>query len=195
MVNTPISRRREFEVLRHHSWFLIASMNLASDRAAQLDRTMRRLGLPAMPVDREEFLRLQIETAREIGGVRTRLLLDAPQEVEKYHFGPLQIALAMLSAMLKKYRRLARDHAELRNESLDEYCQKNRDFVNRLDALRDSIAHQRYDNVVQQESFTRMFDGVRSAHFLTLLTEGANLLREYLERWSRELEGGSTGGD
>ena len=32
---------------------------------------------------------LQVETAQEIGGIRARMLLDAPEEIEKYHWGPL----------------------------------------------------------------------------------------------------------
>ena len=100
----------------------------------------------------------------------------------------------MLSAMLHRYRRLAREHSEFCDEKLDEYCQRNGDFVDRLDALRDSIAHQRYDNVGKQASFVKTFDGARSAHAVTLLIEGESVFRDYLERWSSELEGDSTDG-
>ena len=97
------TKRDECWALWHHSCLLRAATNLATDRQRQLVRTLDRLGFQAIPDDGGELVRLQVETAQEIGGVRTRMLLDAPEEIEKYHWGPLQIALCLLAGVLAKY--------------------------------------------------------------------------------------------
>ena len=79
---------REYGDLLRHSHLLRASMNLAHDRHQQLQRTLAVLGFSEMPTDPENITRVQVEAANEIGGIKTRMLLDATAEVEKYHFGP-----------------------------------------------------------------------------------------------------------
>ena len=70
-------------------------MNLAADREHQLSQTSNRLGVSGGNLQEETLTRLQVETAKEIGGFQTRMLLDAPREIAKYHFAPLQIALCV----------------------------------------------------------------------------------------------------
>ena len=81
-------------------------MNLAYDRHQQVQQTLVVLGLSKMPRDSENITQVQVQAAKEIGGIKTRMLLDAPSELEKYHFGPLQVSLCLLSAMLDEYARL-----------------------------------------------------------------------------------------
>ena len=71
--------RDECWALWYHSCLLRASTNLAADRHRQLVRTLDRLGFRSIPDDSGDFIKLQVETAREIGGVRTKMLLDAAE--------------------------------------------------------------------------------------------------------------------
>ena len=140
-----------------------------------------------MPRDHETLTLLQVHAAKEIGGVNTRMLLDAPQEVLKYHFGPLQIALALLFAIIEKYRQLSKAHPVFRDDAVDQYCRENHQFVENLEALRNSIVRQRYDNMDEQEKFVKEFSGGKTDHLVTLLIEGESVYRDYLKRLWRSL--------
>ena len=157
-------------------------MNLAHNRSQQLDNTIRDLGLSSIPTDNEAFAQLQVEAAKEIGGVNTRMLLDAPQEVQKYHFGPLQIALSLLFAIIAKYRQLSGSHPVFRDDAIDDYCHENHQFVENLEALRNSIVRQRYNNIDEQKKFVEEFSGDKNKHVVTLLIEGENVYKNYLRR-------------
>ncbi len=163
-------------------------MNLANDRHQQIENTIQDLGLSSIPRDHETLTLLQVHTAKEIGGVNTRMLLDAPQEVLKYHFGPLQIALALLFAIVEKYRKLSKAHPVFRDDAVDQYCRENHQFVEDLEALRNSIVRQRYDNMDDQEKFTKEFSGDKTEHLVTLLIKGESLYQDYLRRLARSLK-------
>ena len=90
---------------------------------------MRDLGFSTVPRDGEAFTALQVRAAKEIGGVETRMLFDAPQEVMKYHFGPLQVSLCLLYAMIERYRQLAKSDPTLTDDALDQFCHDNHEFV------------------------------------------------------------------
>ena len=174
--------KAEFYALVQHSHFLRSSMNLAYDRHKQLENTMQKLGLSSVPGDSETFTQLQIQAAKEIGGIKTRMLLDASQEIQRYHFGPLQIALSLLYAIIEKYRQLSRAHPVFRDDGVDQYCCENRQFVETLQSVRNSIIRQRYDNMDEQEKFVNEFSGDKNEHLTTLLIKGESVYREYLSR-------------
>ena len=180
--------KAEFYALVQHSHFLRSSMNLARDRQQQLAKTMQELGLSSIPTDPDIFTQLQVEAAKEIGGINTRMLLDASQEVEKYHFGPLQISLAMLFAIIEKYGQLSRAYSVFRDDAVDKYCCENREFVEDLEALRNSIVRQRYDNMDTQKRFVGEFAGDNKRHVVTLLIEGTSVYEGYLRRLSLLLQ-------
>ncbi len=174
--------KSEFDALVQHAHLLRSSMNLAHDRSQQLERTMRDLDFSSIPGEIEQLTLLQIQAAKEIGGINTRMLLDASEEVQKYHFGPLQIALSLLFAIIEKYRQLSRAHAVFRDDAIDQYCYENHQFVESLEALRNSIVRQRYDNVDKQEMFVKEFSGDKNEHLISLLIDGANVYEGYLRR-------------
>ena len=97
--------------------------------------------------------------AREIGWVRARMLLDASEEIEKYHWGPLQIALCLLAGVLAKYEALCRDDRSFQDDGIDAYLGQHAGFVNGLRDLRHSLLHQRYDSMPTQVEFIGKFAG------------------------------------
>ena len=179
--------------LWRHSHFLRAAMNLAQDRHQQLDQTLRRLGFSQIPSDSSDFNRLLTATAKELGDVRTRMLLDAPQEIEKYHHGPLQVALSLFHAVIARYRELSHADPVYQDAALNDFCRKHPGFVNDLEALRHSLLHQRYDNLDTQTKFVTTFAGGSNAHMVTLLIEGARIYEEYVKRLRRALKDGAHG--
>ena len=176
---------REYGVLLRHSHLLRASMNLAYDRHQQLQQTLVVLGLSEMPRDSESITQVQVQAAKEIGGIRTRMLLDAPSELEKYHFGPLQVSLCLLSAMLDEYARLTGINPVFSDVEMDNFRERNQQFLQSLDGLRDSILHERYDNVDVQKQFvsSQAGDPVR------LAIEGEQGLQRYLKLLNERLQG------
>ena len=193
---SPVAKtdRAEFHALVRHSYFLRVSMNLAYDRAQQLERTAHDVGFPGVPQgpdEREHLTQLQVYTAKEIGGIKTRMLLDAPQEIEKHHFGPLQVALSHLLSVLERYQRISRRRPLFQDNALGEYCRTNHDFLHSLKPLRNSIVHQRADNLDVQKEFVEKFNGSEERHLVALLIDGTDLYEGYLRRLARRLrEGG-----
>ena len=185
----------EFGVLLRHSYLLRSSVNLAYDRYQQLEQTIHNLGFSSMPADSEGRVAVQMEAAREIGGINVRMLLDAPQEVEKYHFGPLQIALCLLYAVIERYKELSKAHSSFQDAGMDRYCSENEQFILHLKDLRDSVLHQRHDNLTKQMNALKEFDGEVNKHILDLLLEGESAYRDYLRNlWHLLQEGGENRG-
>ena len=174
--------RAEYVALVQHSHFLRCAMHLAYDRHMQLKKTMRGLGFSRIPTERERLTQLQAQVAKEIGCVNTKMLLDAPQEIEKYHFGPLQIALSLLFAIVEKYKQLSNSNPMFQDVAFDGYCCENSQFVEHLESVRDSILHQRYDNIDEQRKFVVEFSGEDCQHPVTLLIEAERIYRDYLKR-------------
>ena len=176
---------REYRALLRHSHLLRASMNLAYDRHQQLQQTLVALGFSEMPRDSENITQVQVQAAKEIGGIRTRMLLDAPRELEKYHFGPLQVSLCLLSAMLDEYARLTGINAVFSDDEMDSLRERNHQFLQSIDDLRDSILHERYDNVDVQKQFvsSQAGDPVR------LAIEGEQGFQRYLKLLKERLQG------
>ena len=112
----------EYGMMLRHSYYLRAAMNLAANRQQQLQKTLDGLGFAKIPTDHEDFTLVQVEAAKEIGGINTRMLLDAPREIEKYHFGPLQIALCLLYAIIEKYSELSKADQMFQDDAFDRYC-------------------------------------------------------------------------
>lgn len=185
------TKRDECWGLWHHSCLLRAATNLAFDRHQQIVRTLDRLGLQSIPDDREEFTKFQVETAQEIGGIRGKMLLDASQEIEKYHWGPLQIALCLLAGVLVKYEGLCKDDQSFQDNGIDAYGCQYPGFVNGIRDLRDSVLHQRYENIPTQEEFVRKFTGGQRSEIVELLLEGLSVYEGYVGRMARSLIEGS----
>ena len=183
-------KRDECWGLWNHSCLLRAATNLAADRHRQLCRTLERLGFREIPEDREEFTKLQVETAREIGGIRTRMVLDAPQEIEKYHWGPLQIALCLLAAVLAKYGALCGDDPWFQDDGIDDYRRRHAEFLDGLRNLRDSLLHQRHENMPTQKKFVREFAGEERNQVVERLLEGLSVYEDYVNRLDRSLRDG-----
>ena len=170
--------RAKFHSLLRHLQLLTVAMNLAFNRQGQLQRTLARMGFADIPDDGDDLRRVLIEASKEFGGVRTEMLLDAPTEVMKYHFGPDQVALSLLWALVVKYRELAKTHPTVfRDPRLDDFCDRNREFIADLKELRHSLLHERLENVRRQEEFTRKFS---AGGFAGLETEFVNLFESYL---------------
>ena len=183
------TKRDECWALWYHSCLLRAATNLAADRHRQLVRTLDRLGFRSIPDDRGDFTKLQVETAQEIGGIRTRMLLDAPEEIEKHHWGPLQIALCLLAGILAKYETLCRDDPTFQDDEIDAYCRQHAGFLKGLHDLRDSLLHQRYENMPTQVEFVKEFAGGQRSRIIELLLEGRSVYEGYVRRMGRSLRG------
>ena len=178
-----------FDALWQHSHFLRSALTLASDRHEQLNRTLLRLGHSEIPTSEEAFLEVQMETAREIGGIRTMMHLDAPQEIMKFHYGPLQVALCLLDAMIARYKTLSRDKPAFQDDGLDTYCNEHPDFLQSLRAARDSLLHERHENIVDQMSFVTAFRAEDQDRIVSSLVEGAATYEAYLKRLASSLSG------
>ncbi len=174
--------KTEYEALVQHSHFLRSSLNLAYDRHLQLENTMQALELSQIPKEQESLIQLQVQTAKEIGGVNAKMLGDAPLEIEKYHFGPLQIALSLLFAIIEKYRELSKRDPIFQDNVIDRFCSENHQFVRTLETLRNSILYQRYDNLDEQKRFIEKYSEDDNKHLVTLLIEAENIYKDYLRR-------------
>lgn len=174
--------RTEYETLLRHAYLLRSSINLANDREQQIERTMDGIGFSSIPTERDNLTLLQVQTAKEIGGVHTRMLLDAPEEILKFHWGPLQIALSLLFAIIEKYKKRSGTNPMFQDDALDQYCREHHEFVAFLESLRDSILHPRHDNLNAQARFVTRFTGDDTLHMVALLTEGERIYKEYLKR-------------
>ena len=184
------TKRDECWALWHHSCLLRAVTNLVANRHRQLVGTQDRLGIQAIPVDSGDLDKLQVETAQEIGGIRARMLLDAPEEIEKYHWGPLQIALCLLAGVLAKYEALCKDDASFQDTGIDGYLGQHGEFVNGLRDLRDSLLHQCYENMPTQVEFVKKFAGGQHGRMVELLMEGRTVYESYVKRMGLSLRGG-----
>lgn len=174
-----------FRRLLRHSHLLRASMNLAYDRHQQLQQTLVSLGFSEMPTDQESFTRVQMQAARSFGGIETRMLLDAPMEVMKYHYGPLQVSLCLLYAMLEEYLRLIAVSALFIDEEVDAFRERHASHLQLLEDLRHSILYERPDRVDIQKQFVSFGEYTPDQ----LAIEGEGLIRKYLQTLRKKLEG------
>ena len=140
------------------------------------------------PTTEGDFTKLQVEAAQEIGGIRARMLLDAPEEIEKYHWGPLQIALCLLAGVLVKYEALCTDDQSFQDDGIDAYRRQHHGFVNGLRELRDALLHQRYENMPTQAEFVKKFAGGQRSGIVELLLEGRAVYEGYVRRMGRSLK-------
>ena len=138
-----------------------------------------------MPRDPDNINRVQVQVATDIGGINTRMLLDASSEIEKYHFGPLQVALCLLYAVLEEYSRLTKTTIVFCNGNMDTFLQRNDHVLQSLKGLRHSILHERYDNIDVQRQFVspHVGDSIR------LVIEGEQTFQSYLKLLEDRLRG------
>lgn len=182
-------KRDECWALWYQSCLLRAATNLAADRHRQLVGTLDRLGFQSIPEESGDLTKLQVETAREIGGIRTKMFLDAPEEIEKFHWGPLQIALCLLAGILVKYKTLCGNDRSFQDDEIDAYLSRHAGFVSGLRDLRDSLLHQRYENMPTQVEFVTKFAGGQRDRIIELLLEGRSVYEGYVRRMGRSLRG------
>lgn len=171
----------QLNTLLARSHLLRCATNLAYDRSLQLDGTLRTLGMSSMPEPEDELLRLQLQTAQEIGGIRTLMLLDASREIMMYHFGPLQVALCLLHVALEYYGELAKSGPVFRSKPVDNFLGENSEFVERLKDLRNSVLHSNLDNMPKQKEFVSTYSGSSHKHLVAVLVEGERTYREYVQ--------------
>ncbi len=94
----------------------------------------------------------------------------------------MQVALCLLFAIIERYKQLSKSIPIFQDDAMDNYCNENIDFIGHLEVTRDSILHQRYDNLDEQRIFVEMFKGDGNKHVVTLLREGENICQDYLRR-------------
>ena len=176
---------KEYGALLKHSHLLRASLNLAHDRRQQLQRTLVSLGFSEMPRDRDDITRVQVQAAKDIGGIKTRMLLDASIEMEKYHFGPLQMSLCLLNAMLDEYSRLTGINAVFADGDLETFLRRNDHMLQSLKGLRNSILYERYDTLDIQKQFVLSPAGDP----VQLAIEGEQIFQRYLKLVRKWLQG------
>ena len=177
-------QRTEYGLLVQHSFYLRSTMNLAHDRFLKLQKTIDSAGLSGTITDDDNLTTIQIKTAQEIGGIKTNMPFDASNEIHKYHHAPIQISYCLLYAMLEKYKYLIQHYSLFQDETIDKYFQENKEYIEFLKKLRDSVLHERFDNFDKQEKFLTRFNS-DNKDFLTLLIEGQRLFDGLLTRtWS-----------
>ena len=191
-----MKHKDKYLAMLRHSHFLQSTVNLADYRFQHLEQTKHDLGLANTPTNEKNLEAIQLQTAKEIGGVNTRMLLDAPLEIEKYHFAPVQIACCLLYAAIEKYRKLVKVDSIFEDQSINKYCQENAEFVRVLKGLRDSLLHPYSDNLKKQNEFFEFLrkDGNTTKHY-QLLLEGTSLYKTYLELLETRLRGGNQNGN
>ena len=179
--------KKEYALLLDHSYYFRVALNLARHRYQELLRTAEDLGLSDKWSDSESLTSIQIQTEKELGGVSTRIPIDWQLEIQKYHFGPMQVASCLLYEILQKYQNLVKDWPVFKDENIDRYCRKNESFIRKnenfiqlLKGLRDSILHERYENLGRQEEFVTTF--TQDGSLTLLLDEGQNLFEDLLKR-------------
>ena len=129
-----------------------------------------------MPRDPEAVTRIQVQAAQDIGGVDTRMLLDAPMEMEKFHFGPLQVALCLLCALMDEYVRLIKIDPVFLDDGMDAFRSGHEGFLGYVKEVRDSVLHERYDSTGVQSQFVATY----GSEAVKLAIESCDVLEQYL---------------
>lgn len=187
MPNTLSRHQRRCAVLLRHSHLLHAAMNIAYDRHQRLNDALETLGFAEMPTDTASLNRVQAYEAKRIGGVYTMMLLDAPNEMMTYHYGPLQMSLALFDAIIYRYKEWAKAlEGHYRDSSFDAYLYRNQEFVDLLGKARISIVH--VEDTDAQRQFTETFNGTDNEHLVILLIEGARIFDAYVARLLQQEE-------
>ena len=188
MRNSPKKKQNmEYRLLVQHSYYLRSTVNLAYDRFLKFQETIDSAKLSGTLMDDDNLMTVQIKTAKEIGGVKTKMLLDAPIEIHKYHHAPIQISYCLLYAMLEKYKYLIQHYPLFQDEKIDKYFQENNEYIKFLKKLRDSILHERFDNLNEQKKFLTQFYNC-DKDCLMLLMEGQQLFDDLLTRIWNEIK-------
>ena len=172
---------REHYLLMKHSRYLRSMTNLAYNRQNELNQTIQDLGLSNKALEGDNLRSIEVATAERIGGLRTGMLLDAPEEIEKYYHGPLQIAYCLLYAMIEKHRKLVKVYSLFKDKRIDKYYASKKKYIKSLKHLRHSLLHERYDNVKNQEKFLSGFHDPDTNH-VEFLLEGQTIFEDMLMR-------------
>ena len=154
-------KQREHYLLRKHSRYLRCMTNLAQIRQNELDQTIQDHGLSNKVLKDDDLTSgpVRIATAKKIGGLRTGMRGDASEEIQKYHYGPLQIAYCLLYAMIEKHKKLVKVHPLFKDKHIDKYYASNEERIQLVKDLRHSLLHEYPDNVEDQKTFLLKFDG------------------------------------
>ena len=178
---TKDKKRREHYLLTNHSYYLRCMTNLAQIRHDELNQTIQELGLSNKNLKGDNLTSVQIATSKKIGGLRTGMLDDAPEEILKYQYGPLQIAYCLLYAMIEKHRKLVKVYPLFKDKHIDKYYASNEEYIQSLKYLRHSLLHQYNDNVEDQKTFLLQFDDT-DTNDLEFLLEGQAIFEDMLMR-------------
>ena len=178
---TKDRKRREHYLLMNHSHYLRCMTNLAYIRHNELNQTIQDLGLSGKALEGDNLMSIQVATAEKIGGLRTGMLGDAFEEILKYDCGPLQIAYCLLYAMIEKHRKLIKVYPLFKDKHIDKYYASNEEYIQSLKYLRNSLLHQRHDNVENQKKFVVAFNDT-DTNCLEFLMEGQTIFDNMLMR-------------
>ena len=72
---------------------------------------------------------------------------------------------------------------------IDAYRRQHAGFVKGIHDLRDSLLHQRYENMSTQVEFVTKFAGGQRSRIVELLLEGRSVYEGYVRRMGRSLRG------
>ena len=183
--------RGKFDVLLRHSHFLRSSLRLTINRNQQFDQICLRLGYSEMPTGFDDMRKMEMETKKEANFIFERINLSSSYEIMKFYCGPLQIALCLAYAMKSRYNELSRNNSLFQDEKLDGHFNKNPDFFQKLKGTRDSLLHERYDNIYKQADF--LINVALKENVLDVLLEYADAYEAYLLRLSFSLSENGNG--
>ncbi len=179
--STKIKQLIEYQLLLQHSFHLRSTLHIAHDRYLQFEKTIQDFEPSDALFRDDDWMKIQIQTSKELGWFSTKMLLDLPQEIKQYHFGPQQIAFCLLYAMIEKYKSIMQITPLFKDENIDKYCYENNQFIKLLKDFRNSILHPRYDNSKKQVKFLEEYNN-SDKPFLSLLIKGEVLFKNFLQR-------------
>ena len=172
--------RDKFDVLLRHSHFLRSALSLAINRSCQYDQRCVALGYSEASLDPEVIQKVCAKTKKEADFIFEYMNLESSYEIRKFYCGPAQITLCLAWAMKSRYKKLSQNNSSFQDAELDSYFDKNDNFFNKMKNARDSLLHERSDNVYKQADLYVSIDSRGS--ILDTLFEYAENYEAYLQR-------------
>ena len=172
--------RDKFDVLLRHSHFLRSALSLAGNRSYQYSQRCVALGYSDASLEPKAIRGVWEETTKGGGFIFEHINLESLYEVRRFYCGPAQIALCLAWAMKSKYERLSKNDSSFCDEEIDDYFNNNTNFFNKMKSTRNSLLHERSDNIYRQADISGTIDPNES--ILDKLFEYAKNYEAYLQR-------------
>ena len=184
-----MNHKNNFCLLLQHSHHLRCLTDLAKDRFRDLLESYENSNNDTTRAKKEKGIKVQLQTANNLGGLQTRMLFEASREIEKFHLGPLQLSYCALYAIIEKYEKLVKQDQIYKDDGMDKYCTDNAKFLRDLKLVRNSILHQRIDNLQAQERFVNDWSNEAfNRNMLDLLFAGLNTYEQYLRKLHKSIK-------